>query len=301
MTAVVQRRLAVRRPRARTVLACAALVAVLAGAWLWVRDSSLVSVDRVTVTGLSGPEAGPIRQVLVAAARKMTTLDVQMARLRRAVAPFTVVRDLKVSPEFPHGLRIHVALYVPVAAVTVNGRTIAVAGDGTLLRDLAASPSLPSVPLASAPAGRRLTDPAALGAVSVLAAAPSAILDRVSQVTTVSPHGTVAQIRGGPSLYFGDTTRLSAKWAAAAAVLADSGSAGASYIDVSDPERPAAGANASAGGAASSTGASPPSSTGASPPSSTGASPPSSTGASPPSSTGASPPSSTGAPSASGG
>jgi hypothetical protein len=39
----------------------------------------------------------------------------------------------------------------------------------------------------------------------------------------------------------GDTRRLAAKWRAVVAVLADPGSVGASYIDVTDPGRPAAG------------------------------------------------------------
>jgi hypothetical protein len=52
----------------------------------------------------------------------------------------------------------------------------------------------------------------------------------------------VAQLRNGPSIYFGDANQLAAKWSAAVAVLADSGSAEAVYIDVTDPQRPAAGA-----------------------------------------------------------
>ena len=44
----------------------------------------------------------------------------------------------------------------------------------------------------------------------------------------------MAQLRNGPSIYFGDATQLGAKWTAAAEVLADSGSAGAAYIDVTD-------------------------------------------------------------------
>ena len=60
-------------------------------------------------------------------------------------------------------------------------------------------------------------------------------------MTAVSGHGLVAQIRSGPSLYFGDASGARAKWLAASAVLADPGSAGSVYIDVTDPMRPAAG------------------------------------------------------------
>ena len=57
-----------------------------------------------------------------------------------------------------------------------------------------------------------------------------------------------------PQVYLGDPTDLTQKWSAAVAVLSDSGSAGAAYIDVSDPRRPAAGAGQAA--ASSSSGAS---------------------------------------------
>ena len=49
------------------------------------------------------------------------------------------------------------------------------------------------------------------------------MLPKISQVTTVAPHGLVAQIRGGPSVYFGDDTQLEQKWIAASEVLGDPG------------------------------------------------------------------------------
>jgi cell division protein FtsQ len=246
----------VPRRRARVLVACAAVVALLGGVWLWLRDSSLVAVDRVAVTGISGPDAGQIRQALTAAARNMTTLDVHMNQLRTAVAPYPVVKDLKVSTQFPHGMRIRVVEQIPVGAVTVGGRSIAVAGDGTLLHDVAASASLPAIPLRVVPGGTRVSDPQARAALAVLAAAPYQLLSRISQVSTDPSHGLVAQLRSGPSIYFGNASRLSAKWIAATAVLADAGSAGASYIDVTDPERPAAGADSSSSSGTSSAGTS---------------------------------------------
>ncbi len=48
-------------------------------------------------------------------------------------------------------------------------------------------------------------------------------------------------MRSGLLAYFGDATRPHAKWLSLARVLADPSSAGASYIDVRLPERPAAG------------------------------------------------------------
>ena len=75
-----------RRPRPRTLVALVALILLLGGVWLWLRDSSLVAVHKVRVTGASGPDASEIRSALALAAHNMTTLDVNMKQLRTAVA-----------------------------------------------------------------------------------------------------------------------------------------------------------------------------------------------------------------------
>jgi cell division protein FtsQ len=236
-----------RRARKRLVRAAVALplVAALAGGgWVWLRDSSLVAVRQVTVTGQSGPDARPIRAALTAAARTMTTLDVNRGELLTAVAPYPVVRDVLVSTRFPHGMRIRVVEQIPVGAVVVAGRATTVASDGTLLADVPVKPWYPQIPLRVPPGGARVTDPIAHAAVAALAAAPYGVLSRIRRVTEDSTHGLIAELRGGLRIYFGEPTELAAKWTAALTVLAAPGSAGAAYIDVTDPQRPAAGAGA---------------------------------------------------------
>jgi cell division protein FtsQ len=228
-----------------------AMLATLAGGWIWFRNSPLVSVRHVTITGESGPDAAQIRAALVSAAHTMSTLNVQPSRLRNAVAPYPIVKDLRVTTQFPHGMRIRVVEQLAVAAVAAGEQRTAVAGDGTLLHDVVASPSLPLVPLRVPPGGARVTDPDAIAAITLLAASPDRLRGRISEVTTVASHGLVAQVRGGPSIYFGDRSELAAKWIAASEVLADPGSSGASYIDVTNPARPAAGAGSDRAGSSS--------------------------------------------------
>jgi cell division protein FtsQ len=245
-----------RRRRLLLLLSLAAAALLLLGAWLWLRDSSLVAVDHVTVSGASGPDAAQIRRALEAQARTMTTLDVRMGDLRTAVAPFPVVKDLRVSTQFPHGMRITVVEQIPVGVIQIGARTVAVAGDGTLLHDVVPHGSLPVISLRVPPGGSRVTDPASLQLVALLAAAPYQLLSHIGQVSQAPPHGLVAQLRSGPAIYFGQPTDLASKWTAATAVLADSGSSGSAYIDVSDPYRPAAGAGSgAAGGSATGSGA----------------------------------------------
>jgi cell division protein FtsQ len=252
------------------VAALAVALILLVGGWLWLRDSSLVGVKRVTVVGATGPDASRIRAALIAAAHKMTTLDADTSRLRAAVSRFAVVKDLKISTQFPHGMKIELVEQIPVAVIAADGHRIAVAGDGRLLRDVRPYPSLPAVSVQAVPRGPRLTDRKALAAVAVLGAAPYQLLTHVGRVTADATHGVVVDLRHGPSVYFGDLTLLGSKWTAAADVLADPGSAGASYIDVVDPARPAAGSSGSAGPSGS---ASPSSGTGGTSGVSTGASP----------------------------
>jgi cell division protein FtsQ len=224
----------------RVIAAAAAVLLLLGGAWLWLRDSSLVAVEKVTITGVSGPNAGQIRGVLTRAARNMTTLNVRTGQLRLAVAPYPVVKDIHVSTQFPHGLRIRVVEQLPVAALEAGGRSIAAAGDGTVLHDVSTA-SLPVIAVPVLPGGSEITERPALDALAVLSVSPRRILARIAQVSTQPVHGLVVALHSGPSIYFGDGSDLAAKWIAATEVLADPSSAGATYVDVTDPARPVAG------------------------------------------------------------
>jgi cell division protein FtsQ len=230
-----------RRLGPARVAAVLLAAAVLGAAWLWFRDSSLVSVRQVAVTGVSGPDSGRIRAALVAAAHTMTTLDVQRSRLRTAVAPYPAVKSLRVTADFPHGLRIHVIEELPSAILSAGGRRIVVAADGAVLRGATTDRSLPVLPVRALPVGSRVTDRHNHQELTVLGAAPPRLAARVADVLYTPAHGIVVKLRAGPSLYFGASSSLHAKWIAATAVLADPGSAGAAYIDLTDPSRPAAG------------------------------------------------------------
>jgi cell division protein FtsQ len=230
-----------RRPRLWLVLALLALPA-LGGSWMWLRDSSLVSVEHVHIRGVRGTQRRAIRLALEEAARHMSTLDVKVGALRAAVAPFPVVRDVKVASGFPHTLRITVIEQPPVAALAVGATKTAAAADGVVLGSGLLKPSLPLVAGASSdPIGTgRVKSPATLAALSALGVAPPALVGWVARVFTGKEGLTVA-MRNGLLLYFGDASRAHAKWLSAARVLADPSSQGAWYIDVRLPERPAAG------------------------------------------------------------
>ncbi len=237
-----------------------AVLALLGGGWLLLRKSPLVSVEHVQIAGVQGVDAGPIDAALQGAARGMSTLSVNVAALRAAVAPYRVVRDLSVSTSFPHGLRIHVVEQLPVAELSIGGVHTAVAADGVVLGptlpDLLASERVPLPTITLAAGSRALADLRSVGGhvenataraeLSVLGAAPRVLLGWVSKVF-VGPEGLTVTMRNGVAIYFGDATRPHAKWLSAARVLADPSSTGATYVDVRAPERPAAGTTAAGG------------------------------------------------------
>jgi cell division protein FtsQ len=171
----------------------------------------------------------------------MTTLDVREAALRAAVARFRVVWAIRVTTSFPHGLHIQVLERLPVAALSVGGQRTAVAADGALLGPAWLSGTLPSVAATpSSAAGQSVRGSEVLAALTVLGAAPGPLLKLVERVF-FGPKGLTVAMRNGLLAYFGDPTRPHAKWLALTSVLAAPSAAGASYVDVRLPERPAAG------------------------------------------------------------
>ena len=226
-----------QRFRRRLAFLLAACVLLAAGYQFWLRDSSLVAVEDVSVTGLTTKDAPRVRAALASAAHTMTTLHVVQADLERAIAAYPVVRAIEVQPDFPHGLEIHVVEHRPAALV--DG--LPVAGDGTILRGLPVEGSLPTIDAAGKLSGDRLTDAATLHAARVAGGAPGSLRARLEHVGMRPDQGIVVEVRDGPDLIFGDATQVRRKWIAATRVLADPQAAGASYIDVTLPGRPAAG------------------------------------------------------------
>lgn len=227
------------RRRTRVILGAVVLAAVLTPLGMWLRQSSLVRVEQVTVTGIDGRQARAIRSALTQAALDMTVLDVRHDALQTAVEPYPIVRSLRTTTDFPHGMTITVNAYEPVGALKTGGSLTPVAADGTILRGTATR-GLPVVGVSSAPGSGRVRDAETLRAVSLLAAAPAALRARISRVYR-GPRGLAATLEDGPKLYFGGTAQFRAKWGAAAVVLANGTSKGARYVDLRIPGRPVAG------------------------------------------------------------
>lgn len=230
------------RRRLRIAAICVTVaLPVLGGGWLWLRHSSLVAVEHVRITGVRGPQAHAIETALRDAAKGMSTLDTKPAALQAAVSRFPAVGDVRAIPSFPHSLRIEVSQLPAVAVLLVGGTRTAVGADGTVLGPSLLSSSLPAVVDDVAPGtGARISNTLVLQALGVLGTAPAA-LDRLAGRAYFGPRGLTVAMRNGLLVYFGDATRPHAKWLSLASVLADKSAAGATYVDVRLPGRPAAG------------------------------------------------------------
>jgi cell division protein FtsQ len=228
--------------RRRLAVLLAGLIVLLSAYWFWFRDSSFARVNEVYVTGVAGPQARAIRSALENAGMDMTTLHVRPGALRDAVSDYPVVRSITAAGDFPHKLTIDVALNLPVAILQSPTGRKPVAADGLLLPDVpVAASGLPVLTTKAALAGDRVTAGPAFELVRVVGLAPDPLRSRLKTVRYRPGIGLVAEMTDGPELRFGNSSRLPAKWMAAARVLAAPAARGATYIDLRLPERPVAG------------------------------------------------------------
>jgi hypothetical protein len=250
LRAVPRLALALPRRLRRFLLIALVLATTLAGAYYgWFRDSSLVKVSDVTVSGLTGPDADRLRKRLTEAGLQMTTLHVREEDLRRAVESEPAIRSISATSDFPHGLRIDVTENRPVAAVDVPGSgRVPVAGNGTLMPGLRSKAPVPELrpggavrPGRNGTAAARLTDERVAPLIRLAATAPPALLHRAEAIERRRGEGLVVVLREGPRIIFGDDSRVAEKWRGAAGVLASADSQGAAYVDVRLPDRPVAG------------------------------------------------------------
>jgi cell division protein FtsQ len=221
----------------RRLTALAVIGVVLAAAYfLWFRDSSLVAVEDVRVQGLTELTDPGAAADLERAAIRMTTLNVEVEELGKAVAGYPTIRSLSASASFPNGLEITVVERPPVG---VAG-DVPVAADGTLLPgvDTGKEP-LPALD-GSAEDGSGTLDGAGREQATILGAAPEPLVGVIER-STATNEGIGVQLTNGIELRFGDSSRAAAKWEAAARILADPGLTSLTYIDLRIPDRPAVG------------------------------------------------------------
>lgn len=226
--------------RRRAIAAAVLLVVLYGGYMLWFRNLSWFSVDSVTISGATTNEAA-IKRAVEQVSGDMTTLHLNDAELRDAVAHFPTVASVKADTSFPHTLHVTITERLPVAWVHADGHETAVSADGYLLLGTSFDRhNLPRIDGAAAHGVRLDQDAAAQAAI--LGATPAPLRDRIASSSWDDAHGgVVVDLNGGPQIRFGDGLRAQDKWKAAVAVLSSPQRGSPSYLDVSVPDRPVSG------------------------------------------------------------
>jgi cell division protein FtsQ len=222
------------------------LAAIVVGAlaityFAWFRHSSFVAVQDVKVDGVSTADRERVTAALTEAAQGMSTLDVDAGRLASAVNGFPTVASVSADPSFPHGLTVHVTERRPVVVASDGQRQAVVAAGGSVLPGVdAGGLDLPAIHVDELPESGRLGGEG-LEESRVIASAPAPLRSLIEGAATTDDYGIVVTLRGGIDLRFGSASKPRAKWAAAAAVLADPKVTALEYLGVQVPSRPAIG------------------------------------------------------------
>jgi cell division protein FtsQ len=234
-------------PSGRSLALAFALLAGAVGAYVVARETALFGVHQIAVEGAPPGVARQVERAL-GETRGTSLLAVDVAAARTAVQALPWVADVSFDRAYPHTLRVTVTPERPVAVarqgpssflVSASGRVVARVDKGVrpelariwVRSDVKLEPGLPV-------AGDSL---AAVEAVSPLAG--SGFPERVTSVT-VGEEAITLRLRSGLELRLGEPVDLDLKLAVAAAALPKL-QPGATYLDVSVPERPVAGAESS--------------------------------------------------------
>jgi cell division protein FtsQ len=232
-------------PSARSVGAGLVLLALAVGGYVGARETSVFAVRTIDVRGGTPVLRAEVRAAL-AGEVGASLLKVDGGALAERIAPLPAVRAFSYDRSFPHTLRVVLQREVPVMVVRQVPGTAAflVAASGKVIGKLA-HPRLSSLPRLWVRNTVQLTvgqplPPALAGASAALAVLRGAGLP--GGVTTVEAgrDELTLKLAGGFEIRLGDPGDLRLKLAIARRILRATGAAtsGATYLDVSVPERP---------------------------------------------------------------
>jgi cell division protein FtsQ len=225
--------------RRRALALAAAALVLVAGYYLWLRDSSVFAVDEVEVEGAT-VNRDEVAAALEDVAGEMTTLHVDDEKLREAVSRFPTIASIEADASLPSSLTITVTERLPVARVSEDGEDLAVSADGFVLRGVGVDrQALP--PVEAVVEGVRVDADGAEQA-AIAGAAPAELRERIVELAFDPERGgVVVEIEGAPELRFGDGSDPSEKWDAVVSVLSNPELGSPAYLDASVPERPVTG------------------------------------------------------------
>jgi cell division protein FtsQ len=210
------------RPSTRAVLVAAALAGALALAYGAARTTSLFAVRDLDVAASSPSVAADVRAV-VETHLGSSLVGLDAAALEARLRAIPTVRAATVDRAFPHTLAVTVEAERPLAVVPDGERAWLVGASGRVLQEIEPTgrPRLARIRLRRAPPaepGAMLKDRPAVVALRVLDSVPRR-LARETLFVTAEDERVIVVLRDGLELRLGEPSSISAKLAAATAVL----------------------------------------------------------------------------------
>jgi cell division protein FtsQ len=231
-------------PSRRSLLTGFAILAACGVAYIGARQSSVFAVERIEV---SGAPPGVQAQVQRALAPVLGTslLAVDGTSVSRRVDALPAVLSATYDRSFPHTLRVIVVPEKGVAVLRRGKESWLLSARGRVVATVPprSDPTLPRiwVPTATAVAAGDFLDTEQGGTAARSLALAGRFPARIT-IASFAPGDLVFRLRSGLELRLGDPTDIRLKLAIARRALGAL-PAGATYLDVSLPRRPVAGAD----------------------------------------------------------
>lgn len=221
-----QRARAHRIRSARPWIITAVTIVVLgSGAWV-LYGTSVLGVDRITVTGAGFVGEAAVRDAAgVSVGTPLASIDTSDVAAR--VEKLPGVRVARVRRDWPGTLIISITRRTAVAAAPVGSTYVLLDASGVAFRTVSVAPDVTLISLATP--GR--DDPATLSALSVLRSLPPQIRDQLMSMTAASSADITLLLQSHRTVIWGDSSDNVAKGRVATSLLLRPGT----VIDVSAP------------------------------------------------------------------
>ncbi len=221
------------------IVVIAVSLIVLGFGYMWLRDSSLVEVKTVKIGGVTKSDPKALSDEIKRAAKSMTTLHIDNDALARVADRYPAIKEIRADPALPDKMTLNVVHHSLIARVTTSSGTAVVTDTGAVVEG-AKGVNLPRIRVQQKVTGDKMTGATSKASLALLVATPASWRKQVKSVY-VGESGLIVVMRKGPRIYFGEGTDPKRQWLAASRLLAEPSVRGATYIDVSSPERSAVG------------------------------------------------------------
>ncbi|MGD9696856.1 MAG: cell division protein FtsQ/DivIB [Thermoleophilia bacterium] len=238
----ISRERGARRRGGLILLLC--IAAAVCGAY-WIATGPPTAIQGVTVEGYDRPDRDLFLKAMGVTAAQGTIVSPPSMDIQRVAHRFPWVDRITISRDWPRDLKIAVVLARPAAVVSGTNGAMLVTADGRVLGPAPGNAVLGALRIAGpVPDPGATLDDDARALVAFIATAKPKVAVRIRYLGVDATGEVSARLLNGPQLRLGLPERMPAKAIVLGLMLnklTAEEQAQATYIDLSDPEHPAAG------------------------------------------------------------